>query len=206
MITIIDYKVGNLKSIQNILKRIGYDSIIASDVDQIHSGTKFILPGVGSFEYGMEKLKSMNYFDLLEKKILIEKRPILGVCLGLQLFFEKSEEGGCIDGLGWLKGSVVKFDEESMNPLSKIPHMGWNYIVPQKESKILEGLDSSSRFYFVHSYHIQCEDHKDELMKTNNGYSFVSGVEKDNIIGVQFHPEKSHKFGKTLYKNFICNY
>lgn len=206
MITIVDYQIGNLTSIQNMLKKNGFESIIATDIEQIEKGEKFILPGVGSFEYGIEKLRSMDYFDLFEKKILHEKKTILGVCLGAQLLFEESEEGNSPKGLGWLKGRVIKFKPESMGIIEKIPHMGWNNIEPQKPSKLLSGLEIENRFYFVHSYHILCDNKSDELSRTNYGYSFVSGVERGNILGVQFHPEKSHRFGMQLYRNFANNY
>jgi len=206
MITIIDYEIGNLASIRNMLRKIGYDSVISSDINDIVKADKLILPGVGSFEYGMKKLKSMSYFSLLEKRVLVDKVPILGVCLGAQLLLDSSEEGGESKGLGWISGRVIKFDEKKLSGDEKIPHMGWNRVKGLKESKLLKGLDINSRFYFVHSYHMICTNSDDMLLETNHGYSFVSGVERDNILGVQFHPEKSHKFGMKLYDNFISNY
>jgi len=205
MIVILDYGVGNLNSIKNMIKKVGFTSVITSDVNMIKEATKFILPGVGSFEYGINKLRNMPYFSVLEKKVLVEKIPILGVCLGAQLLFEESEEGGSISGLGWIKGCIKKFKIEQDYDL-KIPHMGWNYVTPLKKSKLLDGIDEKSRFYFVHSYHFDCEDKGTPLLETNYGYSFVSAVEKDNVLGVQFHPEKSHKFGMKLYSNYLNNY
>lgn len=202
MITIIDYQVGNLTSIKNMLKKIGSDSIITSDTEQIANGEKFILPGVGSFEYGIEKLKNMSFFQELEKKILVEKKPILGVCLGAQLLFQNSEEGNNPKGLCWLEGEVVKFNITKMEKKQNVPHMGWNTVESQKRSVLLNNFEANARFYFVHSYHIICRNREDELLKTYYGYPFVSAVERENIIGVQFHPEKSHRFGLELYKNF----
>lgn len=208
MITIIDYEIGNLTSIKNMLKKAGSDSIITSDVNKISVASKLILPGVGSFEYGMKKLRSMPYFEVLEKRVIEDKIPILGVCLGAQLLLECSEEGSPISGLGWIKGKVVKFNwaEPLFNKGLKVPHMGWNEIRILKGSKLTQDFSGHPRFYFVHSYHIVCEDIEDALFETDYGYPFISGIEKGNILGVQFHPEKSHKFGLKLYTNFLNNY
>lgn len=206
MIVILDYGVGNLNSIKNMVKKVGFDSEITSDPEVVSKGTKFILPGVGSFNYGITKLKSTPYFNTLEQKVLQEKKPILGVCLGAQLLFEESEEGERTEGLGWIKGKVKKFKFSSNETELKIPHMGWNFVRSVKRSKLLEGLDENARFYFVHSYHFDCCDDDSPLLTTVYGHSFVSAVEKGNVIGVQFHPEKSHKFGMKLYKNFLNHY
>lgn len=207
MIIIIDYGVGNLNSIKNMIKKVGFNSEITSDIEIIRKGTKFILPGVGSFAYGINRLRNMPYFSVLEHLILVEKKPILGVCLGAQLLFEESEEGVDAKGLGWIKGSIEKFDHKLISEKGlKVPHMGWNFTKPLKKSKLLEGIDKNSRFYFVHSYHINSNDEEANLLETEYGYSFVSAIEKDNILGVQFHPEKSHKFGMKLYSNYLNNY
>lgn len=206
MIVIIDYGVGNLNSIKNMVKKVGFKSEITSDIDLISSATKFILPGVGSFEYGIKKLRSMPYFSVLQDKVLLNKTPIIGVCLGAQLLFEESEEGNSVKGLGWIAGKIKKFNIQDKNLELKVPHMGWNYVKPLKESRLLNNLNQNSRFYFVHSYHFECEEKGVELLETNYGYPFISAVEKGNIIGVQFHPEKSHKFGMQLYSNFLNNY
>lgn len=206
MIIIIDYGVGNLNSIKNMIKKVGFESTITSEVGIIKKATKFILAGVGSFEYGINKLKSMPYFSVLQKKVLTDKIPILGVCLGAQLLFEESEEGKPVPGLGWIKGNIKKFNIQDKSTGLKVPHMGWNYVKPLKKSKLLVGLDKEARFYFVHSYHFECQKKEVKLLETSYGYPFVSAVEKDNIIGVQFHPEKSHKFGMQLFSNFLNNY
>lgn len=202
MITIINYNAGNIKSIQNMLKRIGAKSCISSNVEEIEQAEKLILPGVGHFDYGMSNLKQSGLIDVLNKKVLVDKVPLLGICLGAQLLGNGSEEG-TEKGLGWIDMDVVKFDIEKMPDNLKIPHMSWNEILIKKSSKLLDGLNNESRFYFVHSYHMKCNDGKNILTHTSYGYEFTSAVEKDNIYGVQFHPEKSHKFGMRLLENFV---
>ena len=202
MITIINYNAGNIKSIQNMLKRIGAKSCISSSVDEIEQAEKLILPGVGHFDYGMKNLHESGLIEVLNKKVLIDKVPLLGICLGAQLFGNRSEEG-VLSGLGWIDMEVVKFDENKLPKNLKIPHMSWNEIKIKKQSKLLEGLNDESRFYFVHSYHMKCNNENDILANTNYGYEFTSAVEKENIFGVQFHPEKSHKFGMKLLENFV---
>ncbi len=202
MITIIDYNAGNIKSIQNMLKRIGAKSCISSNSAEIEQAEKLILPGVGHFDYGMRNLKQSGLIDVLHKKVLNDKAPLLGICLGAQLLGNGSEEGEA-KGLAWIDMDVVKFDKTKLPESLKIPHMSWNEINIIKESKLLEGLDNESRFYFVHSYHMKCNDENDVLTNTNYGYEFTSAVEKENIFGVQFHPEKSHKFGMRLLENFV---
>lgn len=204
MITIIDYKTGNLGSIQNILKKIGENSLITSDKIMIEKATKIILPGVGSFDTGMRNLKALDLIDILNKKVLEEKVPVLGICLGMQLLSERSEEG-LLPGLSWIKGEVVKFNIENTSEY-KIPHMGWNYVVLKKNSRIFNDMINDPRFYFVHSYYLKAYETKDVLTSTVYEYEFTSSVEKDNILGVQFHPEKSHKFGMKLLRNFVDFY
>lgn len=205
MITIIDYQVGNLNSIKNMLKKAGVESEITGDPQKIEAADKLILPGVGSFDYGMEKLRSAPFFDQLNQKVLSERTPILGICLGVQLFTESSEEGESA-GLGWIKGHTVRFQAEKMDASLKVPHMGWNEVSLSKSSKLFTGMYEEPRFYFVHTYHLHIADQTDELVAANYGYSFTAGVEFDNIVGVQFHPEKSHKFGMRLLENFAQHY
>lgn len=204
MITIVDYGAGNIGSILNMIKKIGGESQVSSDESVIDKAQKLILPGVGSFDFGMQQLINSGLIDVLNKKVLVDKIPILGICLGVQLFTKGSAEGN-LKGLGWIDAETVRFDFESDSML-KIPHMGWNTIKILKDSKIFKGMYEESRFYFVHSYHLKCNDEADGLTISNYGYPFVSGLEKNNIIGFQFHPEKSHKYGMKILKNFIEQY
>jgi imidazole glycerol-phosphate synthase subunit HisH len=204
MITIIDYKTGNLGSIQNILKRIGKESVVTSDKNVIAEATKLILPGVGAYDTGMRNLLELDLVDILNKKVIEEKTPVLGICLGMQLFSSGSEEGS-LKGLGWLNASTIRFKFE--NSLEyKIPHMGWNFITQHKASRLLTNMYSDPRFYFVHAYYFNANDREDILTSTTYEKEFTSSVEKGNIVGVQFHPEKSHKFGIRLLENFVDLY
>ncbi|NEW60730.1 imidazole glycerol phosphate synthase subunit HisH [Sulfurovum sp. bin170] len=198
---IVDYKVGNIGSIINMLKKIGVKAKLSSDKDEIMDANKLLLPGVGSFDNGMRNLRESGLIEVLNKKVLEDKTPILGICLGMQLLMDSSEEGQ-EKGLGWIKGEVKKFDFGKNKDKLKVPHMGWNIVNPTNRDSLYKNFDEESRFYFVHSYHAICEDEKNILGKTHYGYNFASSIYKDNIFGVQFHPEKSHKFGMRLLKNF----
>jgi glutamine amidotransferase len=204
VITIIDYKTGNLGSIRNILKHIGEKSVITSDKDEIARAKKLILPGVGAFDTGMSNLMKLDLIDLLNDKVLNEKVPVLGICLGMQLFSEKSEEG-ILPGLGWIKAKTSRFNIINTSKY-KIPHMGWNFIRQTKPGKLLDNMFPDSRFYFVHSFFFDPDDVSDVLATTTYEIEFASAIERENILGVQFHPEKSHKFGMKLLKNFVDNY
>ncbi len=200
MITIVDYGLGNLASIKNMLKKIHISSVITSDPNLIANSTKLILPGVGSFDFGMEQLKQLDLISILNQKVLIEKTPILGICLGMQLLTKRSEEG-VLSGLGWIDAETLKFDFPSHENL-KVPNMGWNEVSIQKKSRLTQNLENNSRFYFVHSYYVKCNIEEDTLLKTNYGIEYTCAIEKENIFGVQFHPEKSHKFGMHILNNF----
>ena len=200
MITIIDYGVGNLGSIRNMLKKLGQASEISSDINKIKEADKLILPGVGSFDYGMTKLNEYGFIEVLNEKVMIEKVPILGICLGVQLMTKSSKEGQ-LPGLGWFDAETVPFEFSVTNELI-VPHMGWNTVTPDKESKLFQDMYEESKFYFVHSFHLKANLKSDELLITEYGYNFVSALEHENIVGVQFHPEKSHKYGLKLLKNF----
>jgi glutamine amidotransferase len=207
MVTIIDYGVGNIGSIANMLKKVGSDSIITSDPEQIRKAEKIVLCGIGAFDDGMTKLENMNIVDVLKQKVLEDKTPILGVCLGMQLFTKGSEEGNK-EGLGFVNAITKRFDFSTIKtekPL-RVPHMGWNVARNVKQSKLYENMYDEPRFYFVHSFYVSLARPEDELLQTNYGSAFTSAFEKDNIIGVQFHPEKSHKYGMRLYENFVRNY
>ena len=202
-ICIVDYGLGNSGSIQNMLKRIGQKSIISNDLNEINKADILFLPGVGSFDDGMNNLKKHNLIEILEEKVTLKKTPIVGICLGMQLLLEGSEEGS-LPGLGWIKGRCKKFNFNENPQRLRVPHMGWNFINPSQENKDLFKLEAPEvRYYFVHSYYADLENASDELCETNYGFSFSSGIKKDNIIGFQFHPEKSHKFGMALLKNLI---
>ncbi|WP_323593467.1 imidazole glycerol phosphate synthase subunit HisH [Aliarcobacter butzleri] len=198
MVAIIDYGLGNLGSIYNMFKKVGIESIITSDVESIKKASKYVLPGVGSFDHGINNLKNAYFFETLEKEVLNNKKPILGICLGMQLLTNFSEEGKEI-GLGWIDAKTVKFN--MIDKTLSIPHMGWNKVNPKTTNNIFENLENN-RFYFVHSYHVVCNNKENILATANYGEKFTCSIYKDNIYGVQFHPEKSHKFGMQLLKNF----
>jgi len=201
MIVIINYGMGNVGSIMNMVKKFTKDVIISSEPEKIKEAEKLILPGVGSFDTGMKNLQQLNIIDLLNKRVMEEKVPVLGICLGMQLLTKRSEEGS-LNGLQWIEGETIKFRfGENINNL-KVPHMGWNYVKKVRDSKLLENMYEESRYYFVHSYYVKCEDESNVILKTKYGVEFTSALQKENIYGVQFHPEKSHKYGLQLIKNF----
>ena len=205
MLTIVDYGVGNLASIKNMLKKVGCDALISSNESEIFSSDKLILPGVGAFDTCASKLKESGLLSVLNEKALEEKIPLLGICVGCQLLMEKSEEG-IEPGLGWIKGDVKKFDQKRMSADLKIPHMGWTDVELNKPSLLFKNMYAEPRFYFVHSYYPAPINPDDVLMYANYGYKFAAAIEHENIMGVQFHPEKSHKFGMRLLENFVSNY
>ena len=199
MITIIDYGMGNLGSIRNMLKKIGQEAEITSDPAAMETATKLILPGVGAFDAGMEQLERRGLVSLLQQRVLQDGVPILGICLGMQLMAHRSAEGARA-GLGWLDAEAVRFEpgEQSL----KIPHMGWNLTRPLRSDPLVDDLPAPARFYFVHSYHVCCRNRNDVLLQTTYGIDFVSAFQHGNVRGVQFHPEKSHRFGMQLLRNF----
>jgi glutamine amidotransferase len=204
MLIIVDYGVGNLTSILNMLKKGSADARISSDPAAIAEATKLLLPGMGHFDNCMLRLKASGLLPVIEQKVFNEKAPILGICVGLQMLMRSSEEG-TEPGLGWVNGRTIRFQNSRMRNELKIPNMGWLEVHAAKHSPLLQGLDDA-RFYFAHSFHIEPEDKQDILLTAEYGYSFAVSVEKDNIIGVQFHPEKSHRFGMQLLQNFANNY
>lgn len=200
MIHVVDYGAGNIGSIVNMFKHIGVDCNVISHPDSLIGATKIVLPGVGNFDYGMLNLRKYGMIDILNNKVMLEKTPILGICLGAQLMCNKSEEGNEL-GLGWFDADVKKFNMVNNYNL-KVPHMGWNNVTVEKECGLSKDLLQNSRFYFVHSFYIDSKQSSDVMFKTNYGHDFVSGLNRNNIFACQFHPEKSHKFGMQIFKSF----
>ena len=200
MIAVLNYGMGNVGSILNMLKKIGAEATLLSDPQQIDLMDKLILPGVGSFDAGMDNLKKNNLLQPVLDHALQKQRPVLGICLGMQMLGMKSEEGS-LPGLGLIDFENTLFSFPREGDL-KIPHMGWNRVRIVGQSPIIDGLNNSERYYFVHSYHAVCKDSSNVLMTCEYGYEFTAAVYKDNIYGVQFHPEKSHEFGMRLLRNF----
>lgn len=198
MIIIIDYGIGNIGSIIKMIGKIGYQAEYSDDFEKIEKATHLILPGVGSFDRGMRGLCDKKLLPILKKKITEDKTPLLGICLGMQMLMERSEEGN-EPGLGWIQGEVKKF---RLSEEKKIPHMGWNNAVPNDSKSIFRNMENA-RFYFVHSYYVKCTREENILSETEYGIVFSSAVSNGNIFGVQFHPEKSHKYGMQLLRNFM---
>lgn len=207
MIAVIDYGSGNTGSILNILNRVGAEARLVSDSTSISEADGLVLPGVGSFDNVVDSLERSKLLPAIQASVFERKRPLLGICVGMQMLFDSSEEG-VKPGLGWIPGHVTKFRFESVPeaPSLKVPHMGWKHLNYHNDTLLFEDLEADSRFYFVHSYYVEC-DAKYRLADAEHGSPFCCAVQKDNVYGVQFHPEKSHRFGMKLFKNFaekIC--
>ena len=200
-LVIVDYGTGNLNSVKRIMDRMKVNSIISSDPKDIISCQKIILPGIGHFGKAMSKLKKLNLLDTLHEAVLVKQKPVLGICLGMQLMAKKSEEGNAV-GLGWFDSEAIKFNV-SDTTRHKIPHIGWNRISIKKNSLLMKNISESSEFYFLHSFYLKVNDQSDVLNETEYGFVYPSAIEKDNIFGVQYHPEKSHEAGSQLLKNFV---
>jgi imidazole glycerol-phosphate synthase subunit HisH len=203
MISIIDYGMGNLGSIVNMYKKIGVKTQLVSDVSGIEKSAKILLPGVGSFDAAMKRIDQLGIRDILNEKALKEKVPILGICLGMQLLTMGSEEGN-MPGFGWIPAYTKDFKKALDTQIFKVPHMGWGEAKITQKSPLTRGFESLEelRFYFVHSYYVKCDIPKDSILKSNYGVDFDSAIQRENIYGAQFHPEKSHKFGMKLLENF----
>lgn len=200
MIVIIDYGIGNLASVLNMFKKIGVkDVVVSGDKELISKADKLLLPGVGAFDAGMTNLENSGLIPVLNKKVLEEKTPILGICLGMQLLTKRSEEG-VKPGLGWIDAETIKFNPDPSLKL-KVPNMGWAYVDVKRENKLLNS-GVKDRFYFVHSYYVKCLDSQQSIATSNFGDDFTCAVNKENIYGTQFHPEKSLKFGMKVLENF----
>jgi len=207
MIGIVDYNMGNLASVINAFKKVGAAAVLESDPTKLDQYDKLILPGVGAFGDAMAHLQS-NDMDRAVKAFAASGKPLLGICLGMQLLFESSEEFGTHQGLGLIPGKIVAFEEKRFDHSLKVPHMGWNELFVQtstpdaKRSALFEGLPDEFYLYFVHSYHAVCNDTY-AIGKTYYGYEFVSAVQNKNVFGIQPHPEKSHENGLKIIENFI---
>jgi len=200
MITIINYGLGNLGSVQNMLKRVGVSCMITSDVNEIMRAEKLLLPGVGAFDTAITKIEELDLRDAIIEKVNVQKTPIMGICLGMQLLMDGSEEG-VLPGLGLIKGKACHF-RNYVDKSYKIPHMGWNDVTILNDSELTEGFGHEIRFYFVHSYFVKTEKRQESMMECHYGIDFDAAVHKDNIYGSQFHPEKSHKYGMRFLQNF----
>ncbi len=203
MIAIINYGLGNVGSIQNMFKKVGCnDVIITNDPTEINLADKLLLPGVGSFDHGMRKINESGLLATLNNQVLELKKPVLGICLGMQLLTKGSEEGE-LPGLGWIDAETLKFNFGENKDNLKVPHMGWNEIRVLKDHPLTFNLPEHSRFYFVHSFYVKSHAREQELLSAHYGIDFTCGIQQGNIMGVQFHPEKSHKFGMQLLRNFV---
>lgn len=202
MIVLVDYGMGNLSSIANMLRKVGADVTISGDAAQIRKASRLILPGVGAFDHGIGRLNSSNLRSTLDDLVLCKKIPVLGICLGMQLMTKRSDEG-VLDGLGWIDAETLRFSFPLSEKTLKVPHMRWNE-VNAVDPELFPGLPTEApRFYFVHSYYVVCKNPADVLCRTVHGHSFVSAFRHENIMGVQFHPEKSHRFGMRFFEKWV---
>lgn len=201
MIAIIDYGMGNVKSLSNAVDYLGYEALITDNRDIINSATHLLLPGVGAFGDAMNKLKEKDLDAFLGQQVIEKGKPFLGICLGMQLLSNRSFEHGSHKGLGWIDSEVIKF-QFTDNKL-KIPHMGWNDINIHVETPLFFNLTTNNSFYFVHSFYMDCKDCKDIAASCHHGFDFTAAVKKENILGTQFHPEKSQDNGIQVLKNFL---
>lgn len=200
MITIIDYGCGNILAFLNVFTRLNIPVVVATKTEEVNNASRIILPGVGAFDFVMQSFNKSGLREAVEKKVLEEKVPVLGVCAGMQILADSSEEG-TEKGLSWISGKVRHFDVSRIPGKTKVPHMGWNEISPNG-SVLFKNIESGSRYYFVHSYYFEVADESNSIATSNYGFQFSAAVSKENIYGVQFHPEKSHSNGLKLLKNF----
>jgi glutamine amidotransferase len=201
MITLIDYGVGNIFAFQNVFKRLDIPTKIAKTSKDLVDAKKLILPGVGAFDYAMAQLNASGMRKKLDELVIENKIPVIGICVGMQMMGNKSDEGKS-DGLKWIDSEILKFEENLIKQRAKLPHMGWNDVTPVKNHPLFKGLEKNAIFYFLHSFYFKCNNETDSIGISDYGTSFTSAVNHDNIYGVQFHPEKSHQYGEKLLHNF----
>jgi imidazole glycerol-phosphate synthase subunit HisH len=201
VISIIDYGLGNILAFCNIYKRLNIPVTIVNSVEQLQAAERIILPGVGSFDWAMARLNDSGMRELLDELVMEKKVPVIGICVGMQMMAKRSDEGQ-LAGLGWIEAEVKHFDEASFNFSTHLPHMGWNDVKPVVDHPLFNGLEVGARFYFLHSYYFSEGDTSQVLAQTNYSGFYTSSVHRDNVFGVQFHPEKSHHWGERLLRNF----
>lgn len=201
MITLIDYGVGNIFAFQNVYKRLDIPTKIAKTPADLEDAQKLILPGVGAFDYAMAQLNSSGMRQKLDELVLDKKIPIIGICVGMQMMGNRSDEGTS-EGLKWIDADIIKFDENLIQQRTKLPHMGWNDVNPIEGHPLFEGLEQEAIFYFLHSFYFKCKNAVDSIAISDYGIPFTSAVNAKNVYGIQFHPEKSHQYGEKLLHNF----
>lgn len=201
MITIINYGVGNIFAFQNVYKRLDIPTKIAKSSQDLIDAEKIVLPGVGSFDYAMNQLNKSGMREKLDELVLVKKIPVIGICVGMQIMGNRSDEGK-LEGLNWIDSEILKFDERLINQRTKLPHMGWNDVIPVKNHPLFIGLEEEAIFYFLHSFYFKCNNPEESIAVSDYGISFSAAVNRENIFGIQFHPEKSHQFGEKLLHNF----
>ena len=201
MITLVDYGVGNIKSFVNVYNRLNIPVKIARTFSDLSDAQRIILPGVGHFDHAMSELNKSGMREKLDELVLFKKIPVMGICVGMQIMGNFSEEGK-LEGLRWLDASVKKLDETKIDQITRLPHMGWNDVYPIKHHHLFKGLEKNALFYFLHSYYFECNNKSNILAKTEYGDSFTCAAFNENIYGIQFHPEKSHGYGEILLNNF----
>jgi glutamine amidotransferase len=201
MVTIVDYGVGNIFAFQNVFKRLDIQTKIARSVTDLNEVEKLILPGVGSFDYAMNQLNISGMRERLDELVLNKKVPVIGICVGMQMMGNRSDEGN-LEGLKWIDAEILKFNERLIEQRTKLPHMGWNDVIPIENHPLFIGLEEEAIFYFLHSFYFKCNNPNDSIATSVYGLSFSSAVNHNNIYGIQFHPEKSHHFGEKLLYNF----
>jgi glutamine amidotransferase len=201
MIAIVNYGSGNIHAIANIYKRLNIPVQAIASPDELRAADRIILPGVGAFDWAMTRLNESGMRDALEESVIGQGKPVLGICVGMQMMANRSDEG-VLPGLGWIDAEVKKFDQLSSGQKVRLPHMGWNNIEPRQSQGLFKKLDASSQFYFLHSYYFSPRNQSDVLATTDYNGRYASSAGSKNVFGVQFHPEKSHHWGIQLLKNF----